>query len=243
MAGPGIVGRLAQDLGAVFFPHHCVVCGIEGHVLCRGCQETVSAPLRGVFLCPVCGRPSAFGAVCPGRCRTASVLDGAAALAPYGHPAFRSLLHEYKYGGVEEAGAALEAIWSAWIGRHRPLLLGLTGRATIMPVPLHYFRQSRRGFNQSDRFAAVLAGLCGAKVARSDLQRMFRWRSQVSIGSDAKRRANAGGSVRIRPGAVVSGRVIMVDDVFTTGSTVQECARVLKKAGAEQVWAMTLLRG
>lgn len=243
VAAQTVIGRMASAFGAMLFPHECVVCGSEGRILCRGCQEEISAPLRGVFLCPVCAQRSPLGSPCPGSCRARSALDGTAALAPYGHPALRSLLHEYKYGGVAEAGTALEAVWSSWIVRQRPLLAALTAGAVVMPVPLHYFRQARRGFNQSDRFAAVLGGLTGARFESSVLERRFRWRSQAMIAAPAARRANAGGSVRMRPGASVGGRVVLVDDVLTTGSTVQECARVLKQAGAAEVWALTLLRG
>ncbi len=243
MAAQTLIGRLASRTGAVLFPHDCVACGLEGNVLCRECQELISAPLRGVFLCPVCGRGTPFGAVCSGGCRRTSALDGAAALAPYGHAVLRDLLHAYKYAGILEAGERLEEIWASWLRRARPFAAAIAGNSRIVPVPLHYFRLARRGFNQADRFADALGRAAGATVTRDILLRRFRWKAQAGIAAATERRANAGGSVRSRPGVKVGGRLVLVDDVLTTGSTAQECARVLKRAGAREVWAVTLLRG
>jgi len=238
-----VIGRMASWSGAMLFPHVCVACGLEGSMLCRTCQQEISTPLRGVFLCPVCGGRSAMGVVCSGGCRRRSAVDGVASLAGYGHAPLRQLLHEYKYGGVEEAGAILEEIWTDWLERQRPFLSAIAGDATVIPVPLHYFREAWRGFNQADRFAGALGRMTGSSVERSALSRRFRWRPQAKMVSAKARGMNARGSVKVRPDAVVRDRVVIVDDVLTTGSTVQECARVLKDAGAASVWVLTLLRG
>lgn len=236
-------GRFAGGVGRVLFPHFCVSCGLEGRILCRTCEDRISAPLRGVFLCPACGCPSPLGAVCAGRCRRRSALNGAVSMTAYGHPELQKLLRDYKYGGVEEAGEALEDIWAFWLGRLRPLIAALVSDSTALPVPLHFFRESRRGFNQADRLAAAVGRSFGIPVNAKLLKKRFRWRSQARIGSAGLRSRNAAGTFFVPVGETVGRRVVMVDDVLTTGATLQECARVLKKAGAGSVWALTLLRG
>jgi len=234
---------LMAGLGRILFPHFCVGCGREGEILCRGCQEEISAPLKGVFSCPGCGRATPLGLACSEACRRRSGLDGAAAMAPYGHPALRQLLRAYKYEGVAEAGAALAAIFGAFLQRQRAVFGPAAAGAAVVPVPLHFFRLARRGFNQADLFAEALARTCGRPVAGRLLRRRFRFAAQASLASPERRRLNARGSVELRPGASVPGACVLVDDVFTTGSTAADCARVLRAAGTSRVWIVTLLRG
>lgn len=237
------VGGLVRSIGKILFPHFCIGCGSEGAILCRQCVVQTSAPLRGVFLCPVCGRPGPFGSPCPDTCRRRSSLDGAVSLASYGHPVLRRLLHEYKYEGVEEAGAVLENMIVSFTERRRWLLSVFADRSVVVPAPLHFFRLARRGFNQSDRFAKAIGRKFSATVDAGLLRRRFGWKHQAQIASPALRRGNVRGSIYLRNGAVAPGRYVVVDDVMTTGATIEACAQALKGGGAEAVWALTVLRG
>jgi len=245
-------GRLADSavrtgpagiIGRILFPHFCLGCGTEGQILCRQCRQRESAPLRGVFLCPACGRHSPFGAACSGACQRRSAVAGVISMAPYGHPLLRDLLHEYKYGGIEEAGAALEEIFSDFLRKRRCVFDEIIRQAAVLAVPLHFFRQARRGFNQTERLASATGRIFGARVRTDMLRRRFQWRSQVGIDSAESRRSNAANSVIGGPGRAAGGRCIVVDDVMTTGATLQACATALKAAGFSDVWGITLLRG
>lgn len=235
--------RLRRAAGAVLFPHECVACGREGKLLCAECESRISAPLRGVFSCPGCGVATPFGTVC-GACRPDSPLAGAVAAAPYAHPAWRELLHAYKYENVAEAGAGLARLFGAFLRRHEAAVASFAADATVVPVPLHWWREARRGFNQAEVFARVLARRLDLPVARDWLERRFRWRRQADIRAADQRTVNASGSVRYRgPTDLAGRRLVLIDDVLTTGATLKECARVLKAAGAGEIWAVTLLRG
>ncbi len=231
-----------RRFAAAIFPHFCCGCGREGTTLCPDCRTDAHAPLEGIFVCPGCGDPTPFGANCGrGKCR-AHPLDGVISLATYGDPVLRALVGLYKYERVDEAGDALETLFRAFFARHRALIATMLPGAIVTPVPLHFFREALRGFNQSDRFAAALANFLGSPP-RHHLRRRFRMSPQAALEDHARRRANARGSVAVRPGARIGERYVLVDDVATSGATLAECARVLKRAGAKKVWAITLLRG
>lgn len=111
----------------------------------------------------------------------------------------------------------------------------------VTPTPLHWFRQWRRGFNQSDLLARVLSRRTGIPVER--LLRRVRPTSAQAGLSNSKRRENVAKAFRCAPWAKAEGkRILLVDDVMTTGSTASACAAALKRAGAARVTLLTLAR-
>jgi len=126
------------------------------------------------------------------------------------------------------------------IARLAEPILSLEERVSwVVPVPLHWTRRTSRGFNQSERLAAVLAKAVGLSYRRDVLRRIRRTKMQVRLPR-GQREENVAGAFVVRPGAGASlPGILLVDDVITTGSTVRECARVLSEAGAEQVWIAT----
>lgn len=228
-------------LWAAVFPHFCVDCGQEGNILCVKCEVKNMAQLRAMFYCPGCGE----GVSALGRCGQpgceCSPLDGLVSAASYAAPALRSLLHQYKYGGVDEAGTSLVRLFGHALSAERAALEPIFSGAKIIPAPLHSFRFAKRGFNQSDRLAAIIAKNFSGRVDRSMLGRRFRLTAQAKITSVEKRALSASGSVFAKHR--VSGTVVLADDVATTMSTLKACALELRAAGAEQVYAATVLRG
>ncbi len=238
-----VAEELRQRLARALFPHFCVVCGREGRLLCEDCLEDVNARMTGVFRCPVCGRQTPFGVAC-GRCRSRSGLDAAAAASSYGLPAARRLLHCFKYEGLAEAGETAVGLFSRFLERRRRLFDVIFGGAAVLPVPMHFYREARRGFNQAEMLAEAASRALGLRRSPAILRRRFLWTAQARLPSDSpKRRENARGSVYAAAGAVSPRFVVLVDDVMTTGATLSECARVLRRAGARRVTALTLLRG
>jgi ComF family protein len=236
------VRRAADTVGRSLFPHFCVVCGSEGEVACAACLPDMNAQMRGVFSCPACGADSMFGRACP-TCRFNFALEGVIAAAPYARMSPRELLHLYKYESVIEAGEAIRSLFAAFIASHRPLLGEVCRGAAVLPVPLHPIRLALRGFNQSAILADVLRREFGASDADGILGRRFRFKRQVQAAAQDERRRNAEGSVVLRRRFPAGTKFVLTDDVFTTGATLNECARVLKSAGAGEVWGVTFLRG
>ncbi len=113
---------------------------------------------------------------------------------------------------------------------------------TLVPVPLHKARLNQRGFNQSLLLARELSRATGLKLLEHTLRRTRHTLPQVGLGKKERRR-NVKGAFEVRnPGDVKDKSIVLVDDVFTTGNTLNECSRVLKKAGAGQVIAVTVSR-
>lgn len=154
----------------------------------------------------------------------------------------RGLIQLLKYEGITPAARPLGAMLASAITE---LLRGYKfDTPLVVPVPLHRGRSRSRGFNQAELVARAAARRLDipVNVSNTALLRHRETKSQVGLTRE-ERIANVHGAFRISDPAQVKDRVvILVDDVMTTGTTLSECARVLKKAGARKVWAVTVAR-
>ncbi|MCA9877518.1 MAG: ComF family protein [Thermomicrobiales bacterium] len=228
-----MTGRGLATLGTyvldVVYPRRCAGCGKRGTWLCPQC-EAGDACFSGA-LCAPCGVPVARGACqcheLPAsieRVRSVGAYDGW----------LRGAVVQMKYHGE----------W-ARAGHLAPLLAQAAADMlpvdVLVPVPLHPARQKQRGFNQTEKLAAALAGETGLPVKRV-LERTRRTAPQVGLDA-AGRAANVRGAFGMVAGASVAGQtVLLVDDVITTGSTLGACAEVLVVAGATTVCVVTVAR-
>ena len=238
-----VLGRGAAD---VLFPPVCVDCRglVEGggyRHLCARCASAVE--FIGGPACARCGHPYAGGSpddgVCPhcthftpafGRARSAVRLRGPA----------RALLLELKYRGGRQV---LEDI--AEIFRRSPEVLGHVRGGVLVPVPLHPRKERERGFNQSALLAGLLArAAAGGTAVRPLLRRVVDTPTQTGF-DQASRRANLKNAFALASGVVLTGRLryLIVDDVFTTGSTLNSCACVLRRAGGGSLDVVTFGHG
>jgi ComF family protein len=155
--------------------------------------------------------------------------------------ALRELLHLLKYERVEPAASVLGPMLSEAIGK---LDLGAAA-VLVVPVPLHTSKRRERGFNQAEliaRQALKELALPHAQLASDVLQRTRPTVSQIGL-TRPQRRENIRGAFRVAHPTKLSGRdILLVDDVMTTGTTASECARILRKAGAQHVWVATVAR-
>ncbi len=231
--------RLAELL---VFPSTCRRCGrlLENpgeRVLCRRCLEAL-APCGDPF-CLVCGRFFS-GAGEPHACAACLVRPPAFSVhrsAARYEGALKDALLLFKYRGYRPLGKPLAVLMHAAYGRD-PLLW--EGASLLVPVPLHRRRKRRRGFNQAAVLALELGRLTGLPAAPRALRRMADIPPQTTLGRN-DRRENVRGAFQAGKENAVRGRVaVLVDDVFTTGSTLSECARVLRSAGASEVRAVTI---
>jgi len=214
----------------LFFPQRCAGCRSRASdVLCGGCAENL--PLLEPPLCARCGMPASFEVPACSGCRGVDLwFEGFRAPLRY-EGVGREAVHALKYGG--HAGVA-ERLAAPLLARVLP-----EGRFdVVVPVPLHPSRLRRRGYNQAALLARALAGRIGVPFS-DKLKAVRRTRDQVELTA-AGRRENVRGAFEAR--GRVRGRVLLVDDVLTTGATMSECARVLLEAGASGVYAVGLCR-
>jgi len=146
----------------------------------------------------------------------------------------RKLIHLFKYDRIAPLASALAPMLSRALPREAVF-------DVIAPMPLHWFRQWRRGFNQSELLAHVLARRTGIPVVRA-LRRKRSTPPQAGL-TRAERRLNVAGAFEVRKRETVEGKhVLLIDDVMTTGATASACAAALKRAGARRVSVLTLAR-
>lgn len=244
-ASPRFVALLKATAGmavGVVYPPTCVACGAatgEPHGLCARCWSGLRFIERP--FCERLGTPFAVdhGAplLSPAAIADPPVFARARAVAHYDDVA-RALVHRLKYGDRPDLAWALGAM----MARAGAELLGEAD--LIVPVPLHPFRLWRRRFNQAMALSRAVAQASGHACDPFLLARVKRTRSQVGL-TKAQRRENLQGAFRVPAQAkpkLMEKRVVLVDDVLTTGSTANACARVLLRAGAASVDVLAFAR-
>jgi ComF family protein len=196
--------------------------------------------LSAEFFCVSCRTPfqNAFPLDSEGRCGVCrSGLRGFDAAYCFGsyEGTLRQLIHLYKYSGVRTLWQPLAGLLAAALPLEERL-------DAVTPVPLHWRKQWQRGFNQSELLARAMARRRGIPVVAA-LRRTRATRVQAGL-SNTERRSNVAAAFRCRRGAqtLAGKRVLLIDDVMTTGSTAASCSRALKQAGAERVVLLTVAR-
>jgi ComF family protein len=238
--------RCKTALLDLLFPPRCGACGIavgpgSGGRLCEQCSTEVS--YLGSPICTCCGAPlSADGGREDRFCRfclaSRPAFDRARSLLHYRPPLSR-LLHRFKFQGDTAAGACLSGLVAH--GQFNQMSVA-QGCELIIPVPLHRSRLRARGMNQSLVLARLIFRSSAEKIRPSVLIRIKNTRSQTDLSGD-ERRQNLRGVFAVNPKKAVAGkRILLVDDVFTTGTTVDECAKTLKKQHAAEILVWTLAR-
>ncbi len=228
--------RIAHGLLAALLPLRCLLCGApgaDGRDLCAGCAGDM---LANQPACPRCALPLETPAGACGEClRRAPPFALAWAPYRYTHPLdlleTRFKFHADLAAGRVLAGLLVERARSSAV--ERPALL--------LPVPLHARRLRTRGYNQALELARPLADALGVPLAADTLRRVRATPPQTGLGAAARRR-NLRGAFVLAPGIDLPAHVALLDDVMTTGATLRECARVLRRAGVARVDAWALAR-
>jgi len=180
---------------------------------------------------------------CPGCRRVEHPFTRAVAYGSY-DGGLRELIHLLKYNGVSPAASVLGRMLAASLTQLEPAFED--EEILIVPVPLYKGKRQQRGFNQAETIAREAMRFYPEKarfaLANDTLLRVRDTQSQIGLTSH-QRRENMRGAFAVSDGSAVAGRsIVVVDDVYTTGTTLSECARVLQKAGATRVWAATVAR-
>ena len=224
--------NLVDDTLDALLPSHCLLCGARGQgalSLCVACEADMP---RNATCCARCALPLETPAPLCGRCiKRAPPWDAAWAPFRYEWP-LAQLEARFKFGSDLAAGCTLSSLWNA---ARAPNALP----DAIVPVPLHPSRLRKRGYNQALELAKPLAKHLGVPLLREALRRSRATDAQTELTA-IQRRRNVRGAFEANFDRETPQHVAVLDDVFTTGATLAECVRVLKRVGVQRVdvWAL-----
>lgn len=222
--------RAALDL---LFPQKCIGCGKEGDIICRGCIR--SFPRIIPPICPRCGKPQASGIVCPNCINRKILIDGIR--SPYIFKGtVRESIHEFKYKNIRCLAKPLALLLYEYLNQN-PLSANL-----IVPVPLHAKRLRERGYNQSGLLAKELSNLIDIPYESDCLKRIKYILPQAKTKSVEERHRNLSDAFTCIQPKISNSSILLVDDVSTSGATLDACAKALKSSGANSVWGLVLAR-
>lgn len=232
-------GKTAELL---FFPSFCELCRTlleepGEKVICRRCREKVrrcQAPF-----CPCCGRffeSEVESHLCQACLEKEPALARHRSFSRYEGPV-KEVILLFKYRGFKVLGNWLGDLLAENLGSEEDLWEGVDA---LIPVPLHPKKERKRGFNQAQVLAKRLAAHKSLSLLERRLIKVANVPAQTSLEA-GERAKNVRGAFRIRKAKDLEGKIVLlVDDVYTTGSTLRECSLVLKKAGAREVRAVTV---
>ncbi|MFC1949423.1 ComF family protein [Chloroflexota bacterium] len=221
---------MALDL---LFPQWCVGCGKEGDLICSSCLS--SLPRVMPPLCPRCGRPQPSGVLCPSCVGWRAEIDGIR--SPFRFKGVvRLAIYQLKYRNLRTIAPLLSHMLCDYLTQN-----SMPGEV-LVPVPLHRKRLRERGYNQSGLLARGLSKFLNLPVVADCLIRQRHASPQARTKTVGDRQSNVADAFTCRDERLRSKQVILIDDVATSGATLDACAAALKESGATSVWGLTLAR-
>lgn len=230
----GLLSSFFNGLLDIVYPPKCLVCGaMQALYLCEECEGKIN--VSGPVSCERCAAPL-DSEVC-WECRGKRFHFDSARSYGYYTGVLREAIHRFKYSGNRQLASSLGSLLSAvWRERPQPVSVDM-----IIPVPIHRLRQRERGFNQSMLLAEVVSRELSLPLARRALTRQKATKPQVHLALE-ERAENVKDCFAPGSDSVDGRNLILIDDVFTTGSTLDEAAGVLKSTGAATVHVLVLAR-
>ncbi len=223
------------------FPRHCPVCdGIipfGGKLICRECEE------KTLFVkeprCVKCGRmlDSDRKEYCRDCLQVSHAFDRAVSVFIY-NDALQDAVFRFKYGGRQEYADFFAESIEKYLGRE----IRSFGAEALIPVPIHRDRLAKRGFNQAELIADRLGALMGIPAVKDLVVRTAATRPQKGLSRE-ERRKNLKKAFKLTRNDVKLTKVIIIDDIYTTGSTVDELSLLLRRAGISEVYVVTVCSG
>ena len=219
------------------FPRFCASCHKEGSLWCATCRDHWSFRPQA----PACGFCHQQGSsVTCVACRAETSLDGLIAFGPYANPVLRNMLRSWKYVGDRSADAVLQH----WLFREADRLQPPMLPFFITPIPLHIKRERVRGFDQAHILATWIEQMYGLPILPL-LKRSVQTHAQAQIRGRDRKLGELDDIFFIDPHLrdELPEHVLLCDDVFTSGATMDAAAQVLKQSGVKTVWGFVIAKG
>jgi len=223
------------------FPKFCISCGKEGSYLCQDCFSLIDILERQY--CPFCPQPKVVidGKTC-NFCKRSKSLNGLYCAASYNNFIIKKLINQFKYEPyIKELSKPLSFL----IVAH---LINLDKAENFqdyifVPIPLHKKKLKKRGFNQASEIAKELSRILKIPFFDDILIKIKQTPAQMELKKEEREKNIKGIFLCQKPEIIQRKKILLVDDVFTTGSTMEESALTLKRAGAKEVWGIVVARG
>jgi len=230
-------GEAYKNIKDYVFPIFCLNCDKEGSWLCTNCIKKLNT--RGGFSCPICSGVNPLTITCK-DCLEQSFLCSVVSIFEYKEgEVISKLIYNLKYQYAEEVLSTLKILVDNFIDINLKVFDNVD---MVTFVPLHKKRKAERGFNQAEKIAEIIS----TKIDKPLLEILFRSRNTPRQARlDRKERLkNVSDAFVVKDNVVIDNKnILLVDDVFTTGTTMQECARVIKSKNSNLVHGFTLARG
>ncbi len=224
------------------FPQFCLGCGKEGFLICQDCLSTIE--ILEFRFCPFCEKPNRVFDKLVCLKHQGKNLDGLFCAVQYNNALVKKLIHKFKYEpflkNLKEPLAFL--IISHFLLSENENIFGKPNESFFIPIPLSKRKQKSRGFNQSEEIAKILSDFFKVPLLVGNLKKIKNTSPQIELSKE-KRQENVKNVFELKnPEQVRNKTIFLIDDVFTTGATMEECASVLKQAGANQVLGIAVAR-
>jgi len=233
------------------FPRHCLGCGIllgkeALSYVCGRCLKTIL--FAKSFTCAFCKSPVKNGKTCP-YCIKDHFLDRLLVTTSYENTLAKKMLKTMKYRFVSSLADNIAGLMSKYLNKVMAAKLELNSQSSlVIPVPLHFKRLNWRGFNQAEIIGRQISDCLELDFTANALQRVKNKKPQADMPNRQSRIDNMANAFKINPNygsrtSIVGKTVLLIDDISTTGATLDDCARVLKGAGAKEVIGFVFARG
>lgn len=224
------------------FPKRCLNCGSWGEYICYKCLNKIKT--LDSRICPMCNQPSLYGLTHP-RCKRAFGLDGLTSIYPY-QGLTRKAIQKLKFNFITDLADTILDLFLTSCGEDKAFTNYITKQKTLLiPVPLHQQRKKWRGFNQAELLGEIIAQKLGIGFTPNLLTRVKKTSPQTKL-SKKERFKNIKGAFEFNQQysktTIKQSNLILFDDVWTTGATLRECTKMLKRVSFKNIWGLTLAR-
>lgn len=234
--------KILEKILEIVFPKKCLICSSEGSYLCEDCFSLIEIAVRSY--CPFCEKPSLSGKTCA-FCQRNHYLEGLIFAADYNQAILQRIIHSFKYPPyLVDLKKDLSLIIISHFKLTNNNFFESFSDFIFLPVPSHYSKVKKRGFDHTKELAETLAKTLKAKYCLNLIVKKRKTMPQAKL-SKKERQNNLLGAFAINENinfSVKNKNFLIIDDVFTTGATMDEIAKILKQNGANKVWGLCVAR-
>jgi ComF family protein len=237
-----LLKKCKEKIVKTLFPAWCLNCHKEGEALCSDCLSLIE--INPWQYCPFCPRPKRV--INKGKCSSHQhfALDGLFSAISYQDPLAKKIIRAFKYRPFLKSldQPLIQIILAHFQISENKILFHSQGNGCFIPIPISKSKIKRRGYNQSNLLGQGLSAFYSIPILEDVLIKVKETKSQVNL-SKKERTENLAGAFLIKDSELIKSKIIfLVDDVFTTGATMEEAAKTLKKAGAKKVFGIAVAR-